>query len=121
MSLDLPVTGGKSLTSSGTRHGGNTSWYGGSASLTTRVRSSSWRATTSSSESWRTARSTWPVTRTALTVMNLGPNVPPSSPWSRVRNHSWVKDSGYRVGSWSSASEDSVIPPWRSPVLSEVI
>jgi hypothetical protein len=26
-----------------------------------------------------------------------------------VRNHSWVKDSGYRLASWSSASEVSVI------------
>jgi hypothetical protein len=32
--------------------------------------------------------------RTAPTVMNRGPNVPPSSPWSRVRNHSCVKDNG---------------------------
>src|SRR5579871_4449635 len=109
-SLDLPVTGGRSLTSSGTWPGGSTIWLGGSASLTTTVRSSSWRATTSFSESWRTARSTWPVTRTAATVMNRGPNVPPSSPWSRVRNHSWVKDNGYRVDSRSSG--DSVIPPF---------
>src|ERR1022692_2141007 len=108
-SLDLPVTGGSSLTSSGTWHGGHTCWYGGSASLITRVRSSSWRATTSSSEPCSTARSTGPLTRTAQTVMNREPNVPPSSPWSSVRNHSWVKDSGYRCPCWSAAGEDSVI------------
>src|ERR1022692_3447041 len=28
-SLEVPVTGGRSLTSSGTRHGGHTCWYGG--------------------------------------------------------------------------------------------
>jgi len=40
-SLDGRSAGGRSLTSSGTRHGGNTAWQGGSASLTTTVRSSS--------------------------------------------------------------------------------
>src|SRR3984957_3042481 len=103
MSRDSPGTGGRSLTSSGTWHGGHTIWYGGSASLITRVRSNSWRATTSSSAPCRTARSTGPVMRIAETRINRGPNVPPSSPWSRVMNHSWVKDSGYRFDSWSSA------------------
>src|ERR1022692_984166 len=107
-SLEVPVTGGRSLTSSGTRHGGHTCWYGGSASLTTTVRSSSWRATTSSSDPCSTARSTGPLTRTAPTDMNREPNVPPSSPWSSVRNHSWVYDSGYRADFWSRAGEDSV-------------
>src|ERR1700722_14661189 len=42
------------------------------------------------------------------------PNGPPSSPLSMVRNHSWVKDSGYRFVSWSCATEGSVIaaPPF---------
>ena len=40
-SLDGPAARGTSLTSSGTGHGGYTTWYAGSASLTTRVRSSS--------------------------------------------------------------------------------
>ena len=117
MSRDVPVTGGRSLTSSGTWHGGHTIWYGGSASLTTNVRSSSWRATTSSSAPCSTASSTAPVMRSAETITNRPPNGPPSSPWSMVMNHSWVKDSGYRFASWSSATEVSVMAATPLPYL----
>ncbi len=125
MSLDLPVTGGRSLTSSGTGHGGQHQLvrrigvpdHQGAQQLMAGdhvvERALQHRDIHRAGDAQRADHHEPEAERPAVVAL------------VERENHSWVKDSGYRFDSWSSASEDSVIAasplPWLLPRVSHEV